>query len=298
MLTALNIVPDIHADPRRLTETLSALGSDVRLAFLGDFIDGKAGAADDAAVLDRVRVEVEGGAPAVMGNHELNAVLFHLEGDRGPYRERSDKNLRQHASFVAQFGTGTRAALDWVDWFLTLPLWLDLGDLRLVHAYWDDHLIEAISERRPDARIQREDLQEIADEATPFGRAVKLLLTGPEVRLPKGYSFQDKAGHERRHVRIAWWRSEAKSWGDAALSVATPERLPDGEVSDSPDISFYPQDAKPVLVGHYKMGGQPRIEGPNAACLDYPDTPCAYRWRGGSRLKDEQILCLYPKSTP
>jgi hypothetical protein len=206
--------------------------------------------------------------------------------------------LRQHASFVAQFGTGTRAALDWVDWFLTLPLWLDLGDLRLVHAYWDDHLIEAISERRPDARIQREDLQEIADEATPFGRAVKLLLTGPEVRLPKGYSFQDKAGHERRHVRIAWWRSEAKSWGDAALSVATPERLPDGEVSDSPDISFYPQDARPVLVGHYKMGGQPRIEGPNAACLDYPDTPCAYRWRGGSRLKDEQILCLYPKSTP
>ena len=33
--------------------------------------------------------------------------------------------------------------------------------------------------------LKREDLQEIADESTPFGRAVKTILTGPEVGLPK-----------------------------------------------------------------------------------------------------------------
>jgi hypothetical protein len=293
-----NVIPDIHADPRRLESTLSALGSDAPPAFLGDFIDGKPGQADDAAVLERVRREVENGAPAIMGNHELNAILFHLEDEYGPFRARSGKNRKQHASFIHQFGEATPSALEWVEWFLTLPLWLDLGDVRLVHAYWSDELIETIRKRRPDARLRREDLREIAVEAKPFGRAVKLLLTGPEVRLPQGCSFLDKAGHERRHVRIAWWRAHADSWRDAALSVATPELLPEGPVSVPPDVSFYPEKAKPVLVGHYKMGGRPGIGARNAACLDYPDQPCAYRWRGGEELREEYLVSLNAAAGP
>ena len=126
--TEFNVIPDVHADLRRLEATLSNVGSDVPPAFLGDFIDGKVDDANDAAVLEFVRREVENGAPAIMGNHELNAILFHLEGEKGPFRERSEKNRKQHASFIHQFGEGTPVALGWVDWFLTLPLWQDLGD--------------------------------------------------------------------------------------------------------------------------------------------------------------------------
>ena len=34
---------------------------------------------------------------------------------------------------------------DVIQWFRTLPLWLDLGDLKVVHACWDKEAIESIS---------------------------------------------------------------------------------------------------------------------------------------------------------
>ena len=72
-------IPDIHADPQRLRSSLEAAG-DGPLTFLGDFIDaGQAvEAPDDRAVLEEVRDLIEAGrARAVMGNHELNAILYH-----------------------------------------------------------------------------------------------------------------------------------------------------------------------------------------------------------------------------
>ena len=56
-----DVIPDIHADPTRLDATLSYLGSDNKLAFLGDLIDagGKVNAPDDGAVLNRVRALIE-----------------------------------------------------------------------------------------------------------------------------------------------------------------------------------------------------------------------------------------------
>lgn len=287
-----DVIPDLHADPVRLEDTLTLLGEDAQPAFLGDFIDGKANAADDETVLVRTRALIDAGAPAVMGNHELNAILFHTFDAGGPLRAHDDKNLRQHASFIDRFGIATPAARHWVEWFLRLPLWQDLGELRLVHACWNQAAIDLIRARRPDGRLQPEDLPEISSETTAFGRAVKLLVTGPEVPLPSGYAFTDKAGHLRHDVRIAWWRSGARTWKEAALSVPDPSALPEQPLPDMPDIAFYPDGEVPVFVGHYKMLGRPMIEGASAVCLDYPDTTCAYRWRGERRLTPENLLAL------
>jgi hypothetical protein len=125
----ITVIPDIHADLQRLEATLGVV--DGPLAFLGDFIDGGGQGACDRTVLTRVRGLIDDGAVAVMGNHELNAILFH----RG-LRADSDKNRDQHRSFLEAFGFATPEALAWTDWFLTLPLWLDLGGLRLAHACW------------------------------------------------------------------------------------------------------------------------------------------------------------------
>lgn len=35
---------------------------------------------------------------------------------------------------------------EWVRWFYDLPLWLDLGELRIVHACWDAKTIADASE--------------------------------------------------------------------------------------------------------------------------------------------------------
>ena len=288
------VIPDIHADPERLSRSLATGAFSERLAFLGDFIDaGKSvSRPDDAEVLARVRRLIEDDdAVAVMGNHELNAILFHrLDSNGQPLRARDDKNRAQHRSFIERFGIGSDDALDWTEWFLTLPLWRDLGGLRLVHARWSDTAISTIAARRPDGRLRPDDLEEVARKETPFARAVDLLLSGPETALPAGIGFHDNSGHYRTQVRIAWWRADAPTWRAAALSVPNPECLPETEITDELGLDFYGEENPPVLVGHYKMRGAPRIETPQAACLDYPDTPCVYRWSGEQALRTTSLI--------
>jgi hypothetical protein len=132
------------------------------IAFLGDFIDAghATKVSDDAAVLTRVRQLVRvGRAIAVMGNHELNAILYHTpEPDGAPLRVHGTKNTGQHKSFLRQFGVSTPQAMVWVEWFLTLPLWRDLDGLRVVHACWSQPHIDLIAVGRPDGRLRLEDL--------------------------------------------------------------------------------------------------------------------------------------------
>jgi len=275
----ITVIPDLHADLARLDATLAAVTGP--LAFLGDFIDG---GPDDRAVLTRVRGLIDEGAAAVIGNHELNAALFH----RG-LRENSEKNRKQHATFLAAFNVAERT--EWTDWFLTLPLWRDLGGLRIVHACWSEPDIALIAERRPDGLLHSNDLPEIAAESTPFGRSVQRIVSGPEMTLPVGHFFADKNGHPRSQMRVAWWRSDATTYREAALSVPDPLALPDMVLPEGIRAEIYPNDAPPVLVGHYKMADQPRVSG-KAASLDYPATPCAYRWDGEAVLSDTGLVLV------
>lgn len=294
------VIPDIHADWQRLEASLS-MSAGSRPAFLGDFIDAGKDVAqpDDRRVLRHVRTLVDAGhAIAVMGNHELNAILFHRQDEQGrPLRAHSDKNRKQHASFIAAFGIATPEALDWTDWFLNaLPLW-HVGDgLRLIHACWSDAEIALIRKRRPDGRLCPEDLPEIAREDTAFGRAVKLITSGREVPLPAGVSFLDKGGNRRHDVRLAWWRQD-KTWRSAALSVPDRSSLPDSPLPDSFVTPAHPAGAAPVFVGHYKMDGTPRIESDDVLCLDYPHAPCTYRWSGEARLEPTHLQVVPPHNS-
>lgn len=139
-----DVVPDLHGDLDRLERTLHRLGyrqvggrwtppRGRKAAFLGDFIHG---GPDNGAVLAAVWAMLEAGnAVAVKGNHELNALHFHNNGPDGrPLRGHAAKNVAQHATFMREFPYGHRAPAAWVERFVALPLLLDLGDLRLVHA--------------------------------------------------------------------------------------------------------------------------------------------------------------------
>ncbi|MFG6592786.1 metallophosphoesterase [Sulfitobacter sp. 1A12157] len=289
------IIPDIHADIDRLERSLE-VAEDTPAAFLGDFIDaGKlTKQVDEGAVLSRVRRLVDSGrAVAVMGNHELNAILYHRKDADGAWlRAHTAAKTKQHQSFIEAFGVGTKEAKAWTDWFLTLPLWYELDGLRLVHACWDDAAIELIKARRPDGRLHADDLPEVAAATSSFGKAVERLLSGPEVSLPEGYMFHDMNNHERCEVRLAWWRPEATTWREACLSVPKPDELPSGALPPDTAALLYSADAPPVFVGHYKMNGTPCIEAPNAACLDYPASPCAYRWRLGEALLADNLILI------
>jgi len=293
-MTNITVVPDIHANSARLDASIREAGDD-RLAFLGDFIDaGKEGPDDDEGVLLRARDLIETGrAVAVLGNHELNAILFHrTNSQERPLRDRSDKNRAQHRSFIDRFGVGTAEALTWTEWFLTLPLWHDFGGLRIVHACWDATAIATIAERRPDGRLHPTDLLEVAAKETAFAQAVERLTSGPEVPLPADHVFEDHKGHRRSHVRVAWWLPPGATWREATLSVPDLGALPNGIIPASFGVPFYPADEPPVLVGHYKMRGDPCLATGQASSLDYSKTPLIYRWCGEKTLISENLITL------
>lgn len=88
-----------------------------------------------------------------------------------------------------------------------------------MHAFLSDSAILEIKKRSPEGFLKEEDLKEIADGATEFAKAVKLITSGPEVEPPKDVFFNDKNKRERREMRLAWWLGEKATWREAALSV-------------------------------------------------------------------------------
>ena len=147
----LHIIGDIHGQAGKLTALLQELGYQHRQGayrhpsanaiFVGDFIDR---GPHQLETLDIVRRMVDAGsARAVMGNHEFNAIAWHTPDpdDPGEYLRprggtRGQKNRHQHHAFLTELQDQPARHADIVSWFKTLPLWLDLQGLRVVHACW------------------------------------------------------------------------------------------------------------------------------------------------------------------
>jgi hypothetical protein len=288
------VVPDIHADLERLNWSIEkAQGS--KMIFLGDLIDaGKlVENPNDLGVLQCVSHLIsDGHASCILGNHELNAILFHRRASttNAPLRSHKEQNSKQHKSFIEAFGVESSDALSWTAWMLeTLPLWLEFDGLRIAHACWSEKAIGIVKKRRPSGHLQLEDLEEVAAKSTEFALAVETITSGPEAKLPSGYSFTDNGGNRRQQVRLSWWNEENTTWAKAALSVPDLSQLPNSELPAELISEIYNADATPVLVGHYKMKGIPTLQSANATSLDYPMNKCVYHWSGESTLQSKNL---------
>jgi hypothetical protein len=232
-------------------------------------------------------------ARAIMGNHELDAIHFHsLDPETGkPVRPHNNRNLRTHESFLAEFPVGSIGARDAIAWFMTLPLWLDLGPFRVVHACWSNAVVERLRDITAEGVLSAEQLVTAGRKSEPLHHDVELLTKGPEVRLPGGMAFRDGGGESRSEARLAWWRKDAKTWRESVVSVPNPQELPNEPLPAEASAMLYPEEAKPLFFGHYWLTGSVLMEAPNALCLDYSgnrDGPLiAYRFN-----PDDNVLSL------
>src|SRR5690606_1089046 len=116
-----------------------------KIIFLGDFVDR---GPEQVEVVRIARSMVESGsALSVMGNHEFNAVAWTIPDSASPgefLRPHSEKNRKQHQTFLDQFGDGSPKHKECIEWFRTLPLYLDLPGLRVVHACWHTPSLQAL----------------------------------------------------------------------------------------------------------------------------------------------------------
>ncbi len=228
---AYDLIGDIHGYADKLTSLLRKLGYRSRsgvwrhpegkrqAVFLGDFIDRGPQQLETLGIVRRMIDE--GSAQAVMGNHEFNAVAWHSPDPLNPgdflRSHKLKKNMNQHRVFLKQVGGDANLHRELVDWFLTLPLWLDFPELRVVHACWHQPYMDFLrSSLSPGLLMNSEIMEEASRKDTrndprEFGgelsiyNAVDVILKGLEYPLPGGMSFPDKGGHSRTRSRICWW---------------------------------------------------------------------------------------------
>lgn len=305
-----DLIGDIHGYARPLVELLERLGYEKRegvyrhperqAIFLGDFIDR---GPEQRAVIDIVRPMIDSGAAlAVMGNHEFNAIAFYTEDpdEAGTYlRPHSEKNRKQHQAFLEAYADAGDYA-DLIEWFRSLPLWLELDGLRVVHACWDEKLMHYLEKRFPGVNSYLEDELLIAASrrgAMEF-RAIETLLKGKEVRLPRGQHFLDKDGNPRHAIRMRWWDAGARTFRGAFLGPeAALSHIPEDPI-DVEHLIEYGSDDPPVFVGHYWLDTEPMLLAPNVACLDYSVAAAAggklvaYRWNGERELDGGNFVAV------
>lgn len=303
-----DIIGDIHGQSEKLDAMLRHLGYQPRggawrhpdrtAVFVGDFIDRGPGQLD---TLRRVRAMIDAGsALAVMGNHEFNAIAWATEDPNKPgkhLRRHSDKNLRQHAAFLAEVSDRPDVHRAWTDWFLELPLWLDLPTCRIIHACWHEEEMKVLTPHlREGARLTTDLVEAASREGSPEYRAVETLIKGLEVRLPAPHVFVDKEGHERKKVRVRWWDSNADTFRRAAIMNTDDDNtLPDIPMPLESLMGY--TDPKPVFFGHYWRTGTPKVLAPNVCCVDFSaarasEPLVAYRHEGESELTSDRLVAI------
>ena len=305
-----DLIGDIHGCESALRTLLKRLGyrdkggvmrHPSRTAiFLGDFIDRHPG----RGVIAIVRPMVEqGSALAVMGNHEFNALGFGLPHPEHPdrrLRERQGHTFEQHRPFIEEFNGNEPEYLDTLEWFQTLPLWLDLGGLRVVHAVWHEGAMALIKEQigTPLRLLNTQRSLPLFQHGTLLFEAAEFVLKGIERPLPAGIQFKDADGKIRTKARIKWWLQNRKSYRckDALLGPSSLMRQLGNRRMMAQDFPQYTANAPPVFIGHYWLSGTPAPLSTNVACLDYGiargGALVAYRWDGEQTLIKEHFLAV------
>lgn len=313
-LTGYDVIGDVHGHLGALTRLLQQMGyretdggfshPDRKAVFVGDLIDrGPQG----VGVVELVRHMVAAGhASIVMGNHEFNAIAYATADPDRPgehLRPHIEKNDDQHVAFITEVGLGSQLHQEIVEWFRTIPLWLELElegrRLRVIHACWHSESMAALQPLlAPNLAITDAALIDGCRRGTASFDAIETLLKGPEVSMG-GRTYFDKDGNPRSNARVAWWRSTARSLRDVALipeKAQSADKSPFPPLPDSPiDMSHLVYtDPVPVLFGHYWHTGEPAVLTPTTACVDFSVASggplVAYRWRGEETLRHEHFV--------
>jgi hypothetical protein len=262
-----------------------------QVIFIGDFIDR---GPKNLEVVEIVRSMTDAGsAQAIMGNHEYNAIGFHsikLDGgeNRKFLREHSSKNIKQHRHFLDEQTRDPVNAGRAIEWFKTLPLFIEQDGLRFVHAAWHQPSIDKIKPLiKSDNSMAEDFLAKSFEEHSAEYKAIEIILKGPERSLPKGSTqFRDKDNNLRSEYRLAWWKKPPVTFDEGAEGVSKEFTYPNLKIPDSAFDGFHNEkENSTVFFGHYWKDGKCEPVSKNSVCVDY-SVGCptgkltCYRWDG------------------
>lgn len=306
-----DIIGDVHGCARALEQLLERLGyrrqggvwrHPRRMAlFLGDIID-RGPQVREALHVVRDMVEMEQ-ALCIMGNHEFSALGWATPAPPGSGRLFVREHTERHAILLrethSQFAAHPEEWRAFLDWFQDLPLFVDAGPFRLVHACWDADVIAMLRDRFPDGRVDRAFVRAAGEPDSFAAQAFNRLLRGLDMRLPEGVVLTSREGFPRTFFRTKFWEENPRTYGDI---VFQPEPLPE-HVASTPlterqkrELLRYGPHEPPLFVGHYWRSGRPAPIRHNLACLDYSAVLegrlVAYRYDGEQHLHADKFVWI------
>lgn len=299
-----DIIGDIHGEAETLEHMLLSLGyeegeegyfhSERKAVFVGDFVDRGPNIFD---TLDLVRkMVIAGNAFAVVGNHELNVLVFYTKDTDGLFlRVHNVKNKAQIKKTYEEFNHDKPRRKLLIKWLRSLPIFLELDEFRVVHACWDHKAIELLKKENPKNCLSKEFLRKIYFNKGKVFKATMLLLKGRVFNLPNDMILKDGYGFKRSSYRIRWWEPmNGKSFED--ISFGNRFKLPKYAIPFQldVDIPLYSENEKPVFFGHYCLGNDAGVVRNNLCCVDAcvanGGALLSYRWDGNLPLNQENIV--------
>jgi hypothetical protein len=328
VISGYDVIGDVHGHVHAVEGLLAQMGysrSDgvwlhpTRTAvFVGDLVDRGAFQVETVRLVQAM--VAAGTALIAIGNHEYNAVAWTVPSIDNPddfCRSHDDAHLHQHHEFLRQVGEGSDLHRELVDWFCTLPLWLELdldgARLRVVHACWSAEQIAVLAPLlSATGTLTVDAVQATARKDSAEHNALEVVLKGPEVNLTGDRKYaiveRDLQGnpkgepHFRPEARVRWWDATATTLDRAAIvphgAQFEPEVWPDfPHLPAIPveHVGVYTDDV-PVIVGHYWTPPTDPLAPLNdlVACVDYSaakDGPLvAYRWSGERTLTADHFV--------
>lgn len=321
-MTYYDIIGDVHGCADQLKTLLDRLGyreqsgayrhPDRTAVFVGDLVDRGEGQLE---VLQTVKAMHDAGsAHVVMGNHEFNAICFSIPDPDKPgefLRPHNADNQNGHAAFTALTEEQRK---EYLDWFRTLPLWLQLqtpdgGRLRVIHACWHEPSMRVVEKICGSDKLDTDEHYiEAHRKNGALYRAIENLLKGPEISLTAHgqQPFADYGGKVRTDARARWWDRDAQTLRD--IADVRGMRTADGsakyptlppEPVEGFDFSLIYTDPVPVVYGHYWFDWENHREDwtTYTACVDFGAAAehgagklVAYRWNGEPEISWENYV--------
>jgi hypothetical protein len=300
-----DIIGDVHGYAALLKKLLHQLGYTKsesgyshptrKAVFVGDFVNR---GPEIRKTIRIVRKMVENGnALAILGNHEINAIVYYLKDkDGSPLIKSPGKNFLSLYKTINQFAAYAEEWKSHREWMQELPLYLDLNDIRIVHACWSEPAIEALKTVEAEGRSRKSIFRKAHKKSkSSISKSVSILTKGIDFNMPGDLKIINNKGVSPRSFRMRWWEEVAGKTFEE-ISFESKFVLPQYEIPKQIIVQNnpYPENAPIVFFGHYCRHIGPHIVKPNICCVDSciagTKILTAYQWNGEKVLDASNLI--------
>jgi hypothetical protein len=300
-----DIIGDVHGHATLLKKLLLQLGyiktetgyahPNRKAIFVGDFINRGPEIRKSVRII-RTMVENDH-AFAILGNHEINAIIYHLKFQKGdPLVKAPRKYFMPLFKTINEFIGHIEEWTDHLKWFRTLPLFIDLNEIRVVHACWSEPAIQILKTKLPEGKIKKSVFREIyRNSKSDLSQSFWTLTKGIDFKLPSDLKIINNKGVSPRSFRMRWWEQPHNKTFEE-MSFESKSVLPSYTIPEQiiPQSFTYPENAPIVFFGHYCRFKGPHIIKPNICCVDScvagNKMLTAYCWNGEKVLDELNLV--------